>query len=40
MADIKVSEMPETTSANIDDLIMIIQGGGNKKNNRKEFTWR
>lgn len=37
MADIKVSEMPETTSANIDDLIMIIQGGGNKKITEKNL---
>lgn len=37
MANIKVSEMPETTSANIDDLIMIIQGGGNKKITEKNL---
>lgn len=37
MANIKVSEMPETTAANIDDLIMIIQGGGNKKITEKNL---
>ena len=33
MADIKVSEMPQATDMNPEDLIMLIQGGGNKKAN-------
>lgn len=37
MANIKVSEMPEATAANIDDLIMIIQGDGNKKITEKNL---
>lgn len=37
MANIKVSEMPETIAANIDDLIMIIQGGENKKITEKNL---
>ena len=31
MANIKVSEMPLATSVAPEDLIMLIQGGGNKK---------
>lgn len=31
MTDIKVSELPETTSVNNSDLLMVVQSGSSKK---------